>query len=98
MLKERLISKSKKAKPSLKQVVLECVSSEVGRGHYQSKSFDVISYLGDTELYFQAKQRGYDEVPTKLFDMADKVDIDNTRGQFEDRVIVPIQRAQGIYY
>jgi hypothetical protein len=92
----RGIGKLGKARPSLREVVLECVGDRIIDCPTITNQI-----VTDTDLFRQAERQGYDltfQTYKKLADTANKIIIDNTVGNFEQTVLDPIKKVQGIYY
>ncbi len=76
----------------LRTIVLECIGDT-----------DILvrptrfNYLLNSELVSHAARKGIYASFGDLFSVADTIDIDNTGTQFEERVVNPIKRVQGIY-
>ncbi len=83
----------------LKKIIFECIASKLNEWdspvNANKKNFVEIEAV---ELENYAKSRGYKGPMINLFDAAANIYIRNENGEFEENVVKPLKRKQGIYY
>jgi len=90
--------------PRLKDIVYECIASRLDEmtlpnWFIKNRNSPFLSTLITiSQLDSQAHLMGYYGSLTDLVNLADGAYISNENNEFEERVITPIKRAQGIYY
>ncbi len=74
--------------PQLRKLILEGIID------YHSRGFQSLS--GDELYRYISRRVGFIDF-TDLWNIVDNLNIDNSGNKFEEKVVNPIKRAQGIY-
>ena len=84
----------------LGKIFYECIASKLDEmtSHLRKRNYTLRRALITTSrLDKQAKSMNYQGLLSDLVNFANRMEISNENGEFEERVINPIKRAQGIY-
>jgi hypothetical protein len=89
--------------PSPRTIVLEYLADGLGGvSYFIARRSAECRFLSDESLFEYVAGRtrctACEELLRMVASAADALNIDNSGNQFEERVIDPIKRAQGIYY
>lgn len=84
--------------PELKDIIDECISIKLDKMDSRCIPKRDYAFISGIELCEYAILRGYKGLFADLFNAADSIRISNENNEFEQKVIEPVKRAQGIYY